>query len=84
MHIVQSTLAIALLAAVSLPAGQAAAHDKEAAARNRRPPVIIRDRSLGRPPPLPHERTYVGPGPTVVPPMERIPPPAPLSQPPIR
>jgi hypothetical protein len=42
------------------------------------------DPSLYRAPPPPHDRTYVGPGPSLVPPMQRIPPPAPLSQPPIR
>lgn len=47
-------------------------------------PIIINDRSIYYPPPPPHERTYVGPGPTVVPPMKRIPQVAPLAQPPIR
>lgn len=46
-------------------------------------PIII-DRSVTRPPPPPHERTYVGPGPAVSPPMERIPNVPPLAQPPIR
>ena len=47
-------------------------------------PVIINDPSVFRPPPPPHERTYVGPGPTVTPPMERLPRVEPLAQPPIR
>jgi len=49
-----------------------------------RPQVIIQDRSLYGPPPVPHERNYYGPAPGIQPPMERIPPPAPLAQPPIR
>lgn len=82
MHLVRTVLAVAILAALS--AGQAAAQEKEARAKNRRPPIIYNDPSLYRAPPPPHDRTYVGPGPSLVPPMQRIPPPAPLSQPPIR
>jgi len=44
--------------------------------------VVVNDPSLSRPPPPPHERTFVGPQPSLQPPMERIPPPAPLSSPP--
>jgi hypothetical protein len=53
----------------------------------RRPQVIIRDRSLFGPPPLPPsstERNYYGPAPSIQPPMERVPMPAPLANPPIR
>jgi hypothetical protein len=50
----------------------------------RKRPVIINDPSLYRPPPLPRDRNYVGPGPAVAPPMQRIPQVAPLAQPPIR
>jgi hypothetical protein len=46
--------------------------------------VIINDPSLYRPPPPPHERNYVGPGPATAPPMQRVPQVPPLSQPPIR
>jgi hypothetical protein len=46
--------------------------------------VILLDPNYNRPPPEPHQRTYVGPGPTITPPMERIPQVAPLAQPPIR
>ena len=52
-----------------------------------RPQVIIRDRSLFGPPPLPPsstERNYYGPAPGIQPPMERVPLPAPLSPPAIR
>jgi hypothetical protein len=51
---------------------------------HKRPKVILRDRSIFRPPPPPHERNYYGPAPSIQPPMERIPLPAPLAQPPIR
>ena len=50
----------------------------------RKRPVIINDPSVYRPPPLPRDRNYVGPGPAVSPPMQRIPQVAPLAQPPIR
>ena len=50
----------------------------------KKPPVVINDPSLYRPPPQPHERTYVGPGPATAPPMQRVPQVQPLSQPPIR
>lgn len=50
----------------------------------RKRPVIINDPSIYRPPPLPRDRNYVGPGPAVAPPMQRIPQVAPLAQPPIR
>jgi hypothetical protein len=49
-----------------------------------RPPVIINDPSLYRSPPPPHKRDYVGPKPSLSPPMERLQQPAPLAQPPIR
>lgn len=48
------------------------------------PRVILLDPNFNRPPPVPHERQYVGPGPALAPPMERITPVAPLAQPPIR
>jgi hypothetical protein len=57
------------------------------AAGRRQPQVIIRDRSLFGPPPLPPsstERNYYGPAPGIQPPMERVPLPAPLSPPAIR
>ncbi|MBX9588367.1 MAG: hypothetical protein K2X43_03620 [Hyphomonadaceae bacterium] len=47
-------------------------------------PIIINDRSIFQPPPPPHERTYMGPGPSIAPPMERLPQVPPLAQPPIR
>jgi hypothetical protein len=51
---------------------------------HKRSTVIIRDRSLFRAPPTPHERNYYGPAPSMQPPMQRVPLPAPLAQPPIR
>jgi hypothetical protein len=48
-----------------------------------RPQVIIRDRSLYGPPlPPSSQRNYYGPAPTIQQPMERVPLPAPLAQPP--
>jgi hypothetical protein len=55
--------------------------------RPRRPGVIIRDRSIFHPPPLPPsstERNYYGPAPGIQPPAPRVPLPAPLAPPPIR
>jgi hypothetical protein len=50
-----------------------------------RPQVIIKDRWLQGPPPPPSsDRNYYGPAPTIQPPMQRVPQPAPLAQPPIR
>lgn len=80
--------AIAVALAVALPPTvsegaqkrQTTSHTKS----HKRPPVIVRDPSLYRPPPPLHDRNYYGPAPTIQPPMERIPLPAPLAQPPIR
>jgi hypothetical protein len=49
-----------------------------------RPRAIIVDPNFNRPPPVPHERQYVGPGAATAPPMERVTPVPPLAQPPIR
>jgi hypothetical protein len=75
-----------ILAAVVF-AGSAAFASVEAQQQQTNPrkrPVIINDPSVYRPPPLPRDRNYVGPGPSVAPPMQRIPQVAPLAQPPIR
>jgi hypothetical protein len=82
MQSIRTGIAIALLTssvAVATAAAQTKSPPPQAAPR-----VIILDPNASRPPPVPHDRTYVGPGPTVVPPMERIAPVAPLAQPPIR
>jgi len=81
MHLVRTLFAIAVLAALTVP-GPADAQQKQG--KSERRPIIITDPSFYRGPPPPHERNYVGPGPTIVPPMERVPGPAPLAQPPIR
>ena len=83
MDFVRTAVTLALLAAVGA-SGPAAAQQNQPSRPPQRPPVIINDPSLYRPPPPPHDRPYVGPGPTVTPPMERLPQVAPLSQPPIR
>ncbi len=79
MQLVRVALAIAVLAAYGA-AVPASAQQKQTHKR----PVVINDPSVYRPRPPPHDRTYVGPGPTVTPPMERLPKVAPLAQPPIR
>ncbi len=82
MQIIPIALTMAMLAAWGTTAPASAQQNQ--AKPKERPPVILRDRSIYYPPPVPHERTYVGPGPTVTPPMERVPRVAPLAQPPIR
>jgi hypothetical protein len=48
------------------------------------PQIIYRDRwPYGPPAPPSSDRNYYGPAPGIQPPMERVPPPAPLAQPPI-
>jgi hypothetical protein len=75
-------LGIAVLLAVGT-VGPAYAERAQKQPRTKRPPVIIDDRTFRAPPP-PHERSYYGPAPTIQPPMERVPLPAPLAQPPPR
>jgi hypothetical protein len=82
MQLMRAALLIAFLTGAGM-AGSAAAQQKQTPPPQP-PRVIILDPNFNRPPPVPHERTYVGPGPTVAPPMERIAPVAPLAQPPIR
>jgi hypothetical protein len=77
MHIIRIALTAAVLAAFGVQAS-AQAQQKQQQDR-RRPPVIINDPSLSRPPPMPPDRPYVGPAPSISPPMERIQPPAPLT-----
>lgn len=84
MPSLRTTFAIVSLGAVCAVAPAAAQQNQPPKAPPQHPHVIINDPSLYRPPPPPPERTYVGPGPTVVPPMERVPQVAPLAQPPIR
>jgi hypothetical protein len=84
MKLPVTTSIAVVLAALAVSAPAAAQQKQPPATPAPRPPVVINDPSLYRPPPPPHERTYVGPAPTVAPPMERIPPVAPLSPPPAR
>ncbi len=76
----RTALTITILAALG---GTAVAQQKQPPPQPA-PRVIIIDPNFNRPPPLPPDRNYVGPGPATAPPMERITPVAPLSQPPIR
>jgi len=79
-------LALAITVAIALaPVSAADARGKKSGVKPPpRPPVIVRDPSLYRPPPPPHDRSYYGPAPSIQPPMQRVPLPAPLAQPPIR
>jgi hypothetical protein len=85
LHRLSTALAIAVAVVLAAPvAAEGARREQKSLRTKSRPPVIIRDPSLYRPPPPPHERNYYGPAPTIQPPMQRVPLPAPLSQPPIR
>jgi hypothetical protein len=79
-------LTIAVLAGFVALLGAPAASaqsKKEQSKPAQRPQVIIRDRSMYGPPlPPSSERNYYGPAPTIQQPMERVPLPAPLTQPP--
>src|SRR5262245_46658042 len=70
MQLVRIALAIAVLTAPGLVAAQQRQPQTKAPPR---PPVIIQDRSIFGPPPVPHERNYYGPGPGIQQPMERVP-----------
>ena len=73
-----------LAALIFVGSGVFASVEAQQQTKPRKRPVIINDPSVYRPPPLPRDRNYVGPGPAVAPPMQRIPQVAPLAQPPIR
>ncbi len=83
MHLTRFALAIAMLSGFGA-ASVVGAQTQPTPAPRPAPRVILLDPNYNRSPPVPHERRYVGPGPTVVAPMERIPSVAPLAQPPIR
>ena len=87
MHRLHQVLALAVL--LSLLGDLAVAWDASAQQSrqqtrpSQRPPVIVRDRWMyGPPPPPSSERNYYGPAPGIQQPMERVPLPAPLAQPP--
>jgi hypothetical protein len=79
-------VALAVFGAVMAHHGSAETQEQKKHEKQAKPPqppkVILRDRWLYGPPPQP-EPKYYGPAPTIQPPMERVPPPAPLSEPPI-
>jgi hypothetical protein len=80
MNPVRAALALTMLATLG---GTAVGQQKQPPSQPP-PRVIIIDPNFNRPPPMPMDRQYVGPAPATAPPMERIPPVAPLSQPPPR
>jgi hypothetical protein len=86
MHRLQSILALAVLMSVMgalAVSWDASAQQRSQQARpSRQPQVIIRDRRLHGPPPPTSERNYYGPAPGIQEPMQRVPLPAPLAQPP--
>jgi hypothetical protein len=81
MQLIRILLAVAVVLGPGASGGYAGPDQKQAKPAKR--PIIIRDPSAFRAPPPPHERNYVGPGPSRAAPMERIPQVAPLAQPPI-
>ena len=80
---IRTVLTAAILAGLCA-LGPAGAQQKQIPPAQPAPRVIIVDPNFNRPPPMPPDRPYVGPGPATSAPMERITPVAPLSQPPIR
>ena len=89
MHRLQTLVALAATAALAVatvPAAvdsASAGQKKQSRPSSQRPQVIIKDRWLyGPPPPPSSERNYYGPAPGIQQPMERVPLPAPLAQPP--
>jgi hypothetical protein len=78
--------AVVLLAVpVAVATAQSADARQKKPGQSPRPQVIIKDRWLyGPPPPPSSDRNYYGPAPSIQPPMQRVPLPAPLAQPPIR
>jgi hypothetical protein len=87
MHRLQSLVALAATAALAtvtvLAVPESASAKDKQQYRPKRPEVIIRDRDLYGPPrPPSSDRNYYGPAPGIQAPMERVPLPAPLAQPP--
>jgi hypothetical protein len=81
-------LTAALAALLALPVALAAADGASAKQKQRpsqRPQVIIQDRGMyGPPSPPSSQRNYYGPAPSIQAPMQRVPLPPPLAQPPVR
>jgi hypothetical protein len=89
MHRRAGKVARAALAALLTPAmvGSAIAQQRQQSRPPvQRPPVVIpQDRWFyGPPPPPSSDRRYYEPAPGIQRPMDRVPPPAPLAEPPIR
>jgi hypothetical protein len=84
MQLIRTIFAASIFAIAAIGAVAPTIAEAQQQAQPRKRPVIINDPSVYRPPPLPRDRTYVGPGPSLAPPMQRIPEVAPLAQPPIR
>jgi hypothetical protein len=86
MHRLHRILALAALASLMGGLGiasDASAQNRQQARPPQQPQIILRDRSFSGPPlPPSSDRNYYGPAPGVQQPMERVPLPAPLSQPP--
>jgi hypothetical protein len=88
MHRLHTLVALAataaLMAATALAAPDSADAGQKKQSRKQRPPVTDGDRwRLYRPAPPAPQRNYYGPAPSIQQPMERVPLPAPLAQPPI-
>jgi hypothetical protein len=85
-RLLNTAAAVVLLAVpVALATAQSADARQKKQGQAPRPQVIIKDRWLyGPPPPPSSNRNYYGPAPSIQPPMQRVPQPAPLAQPPIR
>jgi hypothetical protein len=85
MHRLQKITALVVVAiAAAAIAENASAQQQRQSRPPPRPQGVIPDRGLfGPPPPPSSERNYYGPAPGVQQPMERVPQPAPLAQPPI-
>jgi hypothetical protein len=86
MHRLLPILAFAVLTTLSGGLGivsEAPAQQRQQTGPPQRPQIILRERGpYGPPPPPSSNRNYYGPAPGVQPPMERVPQPAPLSEPP--
>jgi hypothetical protein len=82
-RILAFAVVISLLGGLGLAWDASARQNKQQTRPSQRPPAIVRDRWMYGPPlPPSSERNYYGPAPGVQGPMQRVPLPAPLAQPP--
>ena len=77
LYMLAATLAVVAAAMAFHGSADRPAAEEDRPSPRSRPQVILRDRWPYGPPPQP-ERNYYGPAPTIQPPMERVPLPAPL------